>query len=187
MRPEGRRRCSRSHATQSQTTPKEGPTSFEKAQRWAAEQHARRTRPVPRLVFRKLRTPLCLMTVSGLDSGRDCVDGGGADEAELHVLTRPLPVVSHPCAVCHGQDCLVCCVHWCGAFFHGTKAELNIGDRDRAAARGPISAGSIGSTTHVNLTGMLECGYLGGTRRSARGEVGSPSWSRSARSRTIPI
>ena len=96
-------------------------------------------------------------------------------------------VVSHPCPVCRGQGCPMC--HGTGVerFYHGTKADLNTGDLIKpghTANYGELNR----TTTYVYLTGTLDAATWGGRSwRSARGEAGSTSSNRSARSRTIPI
>ena len=74
---------------------------------------------------------------------------------------KPGPfVVSHPCAVCSGQGCSACHGTGVGRFFHGTKAELNIGDLIK-----PGHGANFGRldrrTTYVYLTGTLDAATWG--------------------------
>ena len=68
--------------------------------------------------------------------------------------------MSHPCAVCHGQGCSACRETGVARFFHGTKAELNIGDLVQPGQR--ANFGRLDrSTTHVYLTGTLDAATWG--------------------------
>ena len=75
-------------------------------------------------------------------------------------------VVSHPCPVCHGQGdfngqvCPAC--HGTGVerFYHGTKADLNIGDLiepGHTANYGKLDR----TTTYIYLTGTLDAATWG--------------------------
>lgn len=80
----------------------------------------------------------------------------------------PVPfLVSHPCAACHGQGavdestcCSVCQGSGVARFFHGTKADLKVGDMiepGHGANFGDIER----ATTFVYFTGTLDAATWG--------------------------
>ena len=83
------------------------------------------------------------------------------------VAANPGPfVVSHPCEACHGQGeaneqaCTSCHGTGVARFYHGTKADLKLGDLIK-----PGHAANYGrldrSTTYVYLTGTLDAATWG--------------------------
>ena len=99
-------------------------------------------------------------------------------------------VVSEPCPVCHGQGtineqpCPRC--HGTGVqrFYHGTKAELNMGD-----LIGPGFNSNFGQRNrakYVYLTATLDAATWGAELASGEGRGAATSWNPPARTRTIP-
>lgn len=94
-----------------------------------------------------------------MPSDDDSTGGEGA--------VKPVPfVVSHPCPACGGQAdpgaprCPVCQGTGVGRFFHGTKADLRVGDLiecGHAANFGDLDR----ATTYVYLTGTLDAATWG--------------------------
>ena len=84
----------------------------------------------------------------------DDVDGGVS-------AANPGPfVVSHPCPACHGRGCPTCHGTGVARFYHGTKADLSIGDLIKpghTANYGKLDR----TTTYVYLTGTLDAATWG--------------------------
>jgi len=82
--------------------------------------------------------------------------------------SSPVPfVVTHPCPACHGQGvvvdrqaCPACHATGVGRFFHGTKADLKLGDLIRVGQR-PNFGKLERTTTYVYLTGTLDAATWG--------------------------
>jgi rifampin ADP-ribosylating transferase len=93
-------------------------------------------------------------------ASNDDTNGGSA-------AAGPVPfVVSHPCPACHGQGrvdaraCAACHGTGVGRFFHGTKANLQAGDRiepGHGANHGDLER----VTTYVYFTGTLDAATWG--------------------------
>ena len=84
----------------------------------------------------------------------DEIDGGVS-------AANPGPfVVSHPCPACHGRGCPTCHGTGVARFYHGTKADLSIGDLIKpghTANYGELQR----TTTYVYLTGTLDAATWG--------------------------
>jgi rifampin ADP-ribosylating transferase len=79
----------------------------------------------------------------------------------------PVPfLVSYPCAVCHGQGtvdgttCTPCQGSGVARFFHGTKADLKVGDMIEAG-HGANFGDLERATTYVYFTGTLDAATWG--------------------------
>jgi Rifampin ADP-ribosyl transferase len=90
-----------------------------------------------------------------------------SDGSDSTIYGSPVPfVVSYPCPACQGQGsvdgqtCAVCHGTGVGRFFHGTKADLKIGDVIK-----PGHAANFGdldrATTYVYFTGTLDAATWG--------------------------
>ncbi len=89
------------------------------------------------------------------------------ERPDAEVIANPGPfVVSYPCQSCDGQgyrngeNCPACAGSGVERFFHGTKADLKIGDSiesGHAANYGDIDR----TTTYVYLTGTLDAATWG--------------------------
>lgn len=86
---------------------------------------------------------------------------------------RPF-VVSHPCAVCHGQGkineevCGTCHGTGAGRFFHGTKVDLKPGDSIEPGHRANFGKRDR-TTNYVYLTGTLDAAIWGAELASGEG------------------
>lgn len=89
------------------------------------------------------------------------------DELNGGELAKPVPfVVSHPCQTCQGEGqiegrtCSPCHGTGAGRFFHGTKADLNLGDLiepGHGANYGDLER----TTTYVYFSGTLDAATWG--------------------------
>ena len=101
-----------------------------------------------------------------------------ASDSDLNsgvVTPKPVAfVVSHPCTACHGwgninaQVCPTCHGTGVGRFYHGTKADLKVGDLIAPGCYGANYGNLERTTTYVYLTGTLDAATWGA--ELARGE-----------------
>ena len=75
-------------------------------------------------------------------------------------------------------------VHPSGAYFHGTKADLAVGDLLEPGR--PSNFGGGRTAGHVYVTATLDAATWGAELAQGDGPAGSTSWSRPGLSRTTP-